>query len=396
MAFPTTPANGQIASINGITYTYDSTTSSWTRNSVSLPTLSVTVDTFTSNGILDSFTLSVTPAAKEYITVNIDGVLQQKTAYNLSGNVLTLTGIPVNNAIIEVKITNAIPASVVTGLVYDSFTGDGNTTQFTLSTQPTNRNFTLVTVGGVTQQKINYTISGSILTFTTAPALSAPIEVLTFGPAMSAALAGGGNSQIQFNSSGTLTGASALTFNNSTNTLTTTNISSDVVTANSIITSSFTGDVVGNVSGSSATVTNTSQPNITSLGTLTGLDVNGVTTLQLASDKMVTKAGSSGVVTHDLSSCGVFYHTGIAASFTANFINVPVTNDRVLTSTLILNQGSTPYIPSAVQIEGSAYTIKWIGSSIPTGSANKIDIVSLSLIRSSNTWTVLAALGSYG
>jgi hypothetical protein len=31
MAFPTSPTNGQLATVNGIQYTYSSTTSSWTR-----------------------------------------------------------------------------------------------------------------------------------------------------------------------------------------------------------------------------------------------------------------------------------------------------------------------------------------------------------------------------
>ena len=42
-----------------------------------------------------------------------------------------------------------------------------------------------------------------------------------------------------------------------------------------VITGSLTGNVTGNVSGSAATVTTAAQPNITSLGTLTGLTVSG-------------------------------------------------------------------------------------------------------------------------
>ena len=38
----------------------------------------------------------------------------------------------------------------------------------------------------------------------------------------------------------------------------------------------FIGDLTGNASGSAATVTNPAQPNITSLGTLTGLTVDNV------------------------------------------------------------------------------------------------------------------------
>jgi Major tropism determinant N-terminal domain len=47
------------------------------------------------------------------------------------------------------------------------------------------------------------------------------------------------------------------------------------LTVTGTITGNLTGNVTGNTSGTSASVTNASQPNITSLGTLTGLTVNG-------------------------------------------------------------------------------------------------------------------------
>ena len=50
------------------------------------------------------------------------------------------------------------------------------------------------------------------------------------------------------------------------------------LTVSGTITGNLTGNVTGNVSGTAASVTNASQPNITSLGTLTGLTVNGTVT----------------------------------------------------------------------------------------------------------------------
>lgn len=402
MAFPLTPTNGQTSTINGVTYTYTASTNSWARSSVNLPTFSIITDTFTSNGSTVSFVLSITPASKELITVNIDGVLQQKTAYDIAGNTLILTGTPTLGAVIEVKIINAVPSSVLTGLVFDSFVGDNSTTAFTLSTTPTSKNFTIVTVGGVVQQKINYTVTSSTLTFSTAPPLNAPIEVTTFGPAITtvSTTAAGSSNQVQVNANGILTGYSNLTFDNSTTTLATGNVTANIINANAVNATTFTGttitgNVVGNVSGSAATVTTAAQPNITSLGTLTGLTVTGTTTLQLASDLLAVKTGATGVVTHDLTSSGVFYHTSPAANFTANFTNVPVTDNRVLTVTLLINQGSTPYIPSAVQLEGAAQTIKWLNASAPTGNASRVDVVSFNFIRTSSSWTVMGSLTSY-
>lgn len=219
MAFPTTPANGQLATLNGIKYAYQSSTNSWTRQAAANATFSVVTDTFSGDGETTSFNLSVTPVSKDFISINIDGVSQLKTAYNISNNVLTFTGTPIDGAQIDVKIWNSTNVGVLTGLVYDSFTGDGTTSAFTLNTTPSSKNFTHVVIGGITQNKSTYSVSGSTLTFSTIPPLSAPIEVTTFGPAVNTAIAGGANTQVQFNNNGAVAGSSNLTFNNSTSTL---------------------------------------------------------------------------------------------------------------------------------------------------------------------------------
>jgi hypothetical protein len=61
------------------------------------------------------------------------------------------------------------------------FTGDGSTTTFTLSVTPTNVNYTLVSVQGVAQPRTAYSLSGSSLTFSSAPYNTAVIEVTTLG-----------------------------------------------------------------------------------------------------------------------------------------------------------------------------------------------------------------------
>jgi hypothetical protein len=78
---------------------------------------------------------------------------------------------------------------------------------------------------------------------------------------------GGSNSQIQFNASGSFAGSPGLEFNSVTNTVTTGNV----------VASIFTGNLYGvaNSAVVAASVTNTNQPNITSLGNLVSLNVNG-------------------------------------------------------------------------------------------------------------------------
>lgn len=126
------------------------------------------------------------------------------------------------------------------------------------------------------------------------------------------------------------------------------------------------------------------------------LTVTGLATLQQSSEKLNSKSGATGTVTHDFSTGAIWNHTNLLGNFTANFTNVPITNDRTIVCTLILVQGATAYIPSAVQIAGSAQTIKWLGGSQPSGNASKVDIVSFTFTRINATWTVLGSLSTYG
>ena len=105
--------------------------------------------------------------------------------------------------------------------------------------------------------------------------------------------------------------------------------------------------------------------------------------------------GATGVTTHDCSNGHIFRHTGIAANFTANFTNLGLTNDHGSTVALLLIQGSTSYIPTAVQIGGVSQTILWQGGSSPSGTNNGTDIVTFSIIQASGTYTILGNIISY-
>jgi len=131
--------------------------------------------------------------------------------------------------------------------------------------------------------------------------------------------------------------------------------------------------------------------------TLTGtLDVSGLATLQQTTEVTLALTGATGVVDHNISNGTVFDHTSLSANFTANFTNVPTTNSRTISIALILNQGGTAYMPTAVQIDGSAQTILWQGGSAPSGTASGVDVVSFTLVRStSGAWSVIGSGTSY-
>ena len=131
--------------------------------------------------------------------------------------------------------------------------------------------------------------------------------------------------------------------------------------------------------------------------TFTGdVTFQGLATMDGITEVVNNKTGATGVVAHDFATGSIFYHTSLAADFTANITNVPTTNDRTIGVALVLDQGGTAYIPTALQIDGSAVTIKWADASVPSGNANQVDIVSFTLIRTGSAWVALGVLNTFG
>lgn len=185
------------------------------------------------------------------------------------------------------------------------------------------------------------------------------------------------------------------------------------------LTGNVSGNVTGNVSGNAGTVTDGvyttgsyADPTwITSLAAskvglgnvtneskatmFTAPTFTGTTTLQQSTEVLNTKTGATGTVVHDFSTGAIWYHSSISSDFTANFTNVPTTDDRTISIALILAQGATAYIPNAVEINGGAQTIKWSEGSLPSGTNGYTDIVNFMLIRSAGSWTVLGSLSTY-
>jgi hypothetical protein len=152
----------------------------------------------------------------------------------------------------------------------------------------------------------------------------------------------------------------------------------------------------GTVSGITATMVGLGNVTNESKATLfTSPIFTGTTTLQQSTEIFDTKTSATGTVTHDFSTGAIWYHSSISANFTANFTNIPTTDNRTTVVTLILSQGGTARIPNAVQINSSSVTINWLGGEQPAGTAGGYDIVSFTLIRVSGTWVVSGSLSSY-
>ena len=109
-------------------------------------------------------------------------------------------------------------------------------------------------------------------------------------------------------------------------------------------------------------------------------------------EKFQTLTGQSGVVAHNWNDGHIFYHTTPAGDITANFTNVNLTAEYATNVTIIINQGATPYIVTAVQIAGSGQTINWQGGSAPTGNANGIDSFSFTILNDGGSYVVLGQM----
>jgi len=156
----------------------------------------------------------------------------------------------------------------------------------------------------------------------------------------------------------------------------------------------FGGDLVvsGNIDGKSGF----SLSSATSTGSFSGdLAVAGRTTLAGVTERMTHTQGGS-TLTCDMTGSSIFYLNRPAGNVTANFTNVPTTDNRIITPTVILSQSSPAYIVSIVQVDGAGQTINWANGTTPTGTANKQDVFGFSLIRSGSDWKVLGQMSTYG
>ena len=145
-------------------------------------TSTISRDSFSGNGSTVNFTLSSSISNEANTQVYIDGVYQSKLNYSTSGTTLTFsTAPPTGTNNIEVVHISSVAIDSASTLTKSSFTGDGSQTAFTLSAEPTSEDFTFVFVQGVYQEKSTYSLSGTTLTFSTAPQNTYTIEVMSIG-----------------------------------------------------------------------------------------------------------------------------------------------------------------------------------------------------------------------
>ena len=134
---------------------------------------------FTGTGSQTDFTLTQAVDVDRAF-VFIQGVYQEKGTYSITGTTLAFTTAPLSGYTIEVITVGSISAFSDT-LYVDTFTGTGSQVDYTLSSSPGSVNAIDVYLNGIYQNKSNFSVSGSTLTFSTAPTAGTAIEVKSTG-----------------------------------------------------------------------------------------------------------------------------------------------------------------------------------------------------------------------
>ena len=166
----------------------------------------------------------------------------------------------------------------------------------------------------------------------------------------------------------------------------------------------------GTGGGSGVTITGaTSGGILTSDGTTTGINANSnllfdgtqlsiqATTQFQQTIEVVNSSTASTTIDYDFNLGSVWYHNDLGVDYDANFINIPTTQNRTITVTIIIAQGATAYLPTVVIINGASQTIKWSNATPPTGTPNQTDIIGLSFINIGGTFVeILGNISTFG
>ncbi len=143
--------------------------------------------TVLSGGLLYTYAAGTTTPQATYTTSTGNIAHANPIVLNSSGRVSTgeiwLTASPYKFSIFTAASTLIATYDNIYGIgaaefQVQNFTGTGSQTVFTLSSASLGENFTFVYINGVYQQKNTYTVSGTALTFSTAPPNFSSIEVM--------------------------------------------------------------------------------------------------------------------------------------------------------------------------------------------------------------------------
>jgi len=135
------------------------------------------------------------------------------------------------------------------------------------------------------------------------------------------------------------------------------------ITITGDLTGNVTGNVTGNASGTAATVTGAAQTNITSVGTLTAIDIDGPYT---QTKETITQSATPTV---DLSTGNYFTLTQNANVTSWTFSNPPASGEIF---SFVIELANVTYTTTWTLASG---TVKWPADTAPTLAASKTHLI---------------------
>jgi len=287
----------------------------------------------------------------------------------------------------------------LTGSVSTPITIGGQTATANITLGRSTKSNTISIGGGITESAAVQTIQ--IANGTTSAGGSTTVSIATGGAASSAyGVAIGGASSTGTITVGQSTGTNTINIGTGQ---TANGLTQTINVGNSATGTGKSTITIGNTNGASSIILNTGAGNTLALGgsLSTGsvggsLEVTGNSVFGTVIESLLNSNNSGGTTTFSLTNQSIFYVNGASSNITANFTNAQTTNNRIISTTVILSQSATARIVSAVQIDGVASTINWANNVTPTGNSGKQDIFGFSLIRSGSAWKTLGQMTTYG
>jgi hypothetical protein len=421
MAFPSSPTNGQQAVVNGITYQYNASRHSWLR-------VVVGTDTFTVNNIVANSNVSAaayywangTPfVSSSYGNTNVAAYLPVYTG-NISAGNITTTGNIVGGGVRATTSATA-PASPTVGDIWYSttdqttlrYTNDGST-RFWLDIGGPSLSTNIASLDTVIGQSIPIASLNANITAANAAIITANNVMVSYVNAANSAIITANTGLKNYvdtlntaiignvnaaNTAIVTANSAVVSYVNTLNTAMIANVNAAnaaIVTANSA--------VVSYVNTQLSTKANVASPTFTGTVTAPILSITGNATIsgnilqqQAYYEQYGNITNTGGNLTCNFNNGSIFYVTSITANSTASFTNVNALVGSVTATTLIIDQGSTAYRISNIQVNGVNQTIKWVGATAHAGTINSTEIVSFSLIHlGGGTYRVLGQSSSYG
>lgn len=381
LSFNVAPTNATVIHVTSL--------SSFTVTDINVAPVSIYSDKFTGTGACTQFTMTQA-GTTDSTFVFLNGVSQKPgndfSVGGVGNTTLTMTSAPANGSVLEVRSMGPFKLSENQSRIdSDIFSGDGNTTVFTLSTTTTTKK-ALVFIDGVAQKPVtDYGIGGNLITFVEAPPAGTSIEVRSISPFVFATT----SAELAYNQ------ANAAYAQANT-------IASSVGTAYGQANAAYAqANSARGQANTAYAQANAAYADANTRVLKSGDTITGTLMIQQTKEKINVAAVALGAnLTVDILDGAVTYLTSNAtANSTLNIrgnstvlLDTVLSTGQSMTTVVMVTNGSTGYRIANVQIDGTGVTPKWSGNTTPTANTNSIDVYAFTMIKTAaNTYTVLGS-----